>query len=53
MDFRVNMARCDPMVIRWRFLRINISNEYTIDDFKSIVQGDWDYLGWIQRMKGA
>ena len=38
----------DPMTIP----RINISNDYTLDDFKAIVHGDWDYLGWIHRFKG-
>lgn len=32
--------------------RMNIASEYTASDFKSIVVGNWDYLGWIQRMKG-
>lgn len=31
--------------------RINVSNEYTMSDFKAIVRGHWDYLGWIQAMK--
>jgi len=31
--------------------RINVSNEYTMADFQSIIRGDWDYLGWIQKMK--
>jgi len=31
--------------------RINIPKEYTIDDFKSVVCGDWDYIGWTQRVR--
>ena len=31
--------------------RINVANEYTMDDFKAIVRGDWDYLGWVQRWR--
>jgi len=38
----------DPLAIP----RINVSSEYTMSDFKAIVRGDWDYLGWIQRMRG-
>lgn len=38
----------DPLA----FPRINISNDYTFEDFKNIIWGKWDYLGWIQRMKG-
>ena len=39
----------DPLAVP----RINISNEYTMSDFKAVVSGDWDYLGWIQRMKAG
>jgi peptidoglycan/xylan/chitin deacetylase (PgdA/CDA1 family) len=38
----------DPLAVP----RINVSSEFSMSDFKSIVRGDWDYLGWIQRMKG-
>ena len=31
--------------------RIDVSNRYTLDDFKSIIHGDWDYLGWIQKAR--
>jgi peptidoglycan/xylan/chitin deacetylase (PgdA/CDA1 family) len=34
------------------FPRINVSCDYLLDDFKAIVRGDWDYLGWLQRAKG-
>jgi peptidoglycan/xylan/chitin deacetylase (PgdA/CDA1 family) len=30
--------------------RINVHNEYAIDDFKAITRGDWDYIGWIQKV---
>lgn len=33
--------------------RLNIENCYTLGDFKAIVTGDWDYLGWIQSAKAA
>ncbi len=33
--------------------RIDVSNRYTLDDFKAIVHGDWDYLGWIQKARAA
>lgn len=31
--------------------RINIDRGYDLRDFKAIVAGDWDYLGWWQRMR--
>ena len=34
------------------FPRMNISIEYTFDDFKKIIQGKWDYLGLIHKMRG-
>ena len=37
----------DPLA----FPRINIARDYTLDDFKSILRGDWDYLGWVQRAR--
>jgi peptidoglycan/xylan/chitin deacetylase (PgdA/CDA1 family) len=37
----------DPLALP----RINVSRNYSLDDFKAIVQGDWDYLGWLQRAK--
>lgn len=35
------------------FPRINVAREYSLDDFKAIVLGDWDYLGWTQRARGG
>ena len=32
--------------------RINVSKDYSLDDFKNIVSGKWDYLGWAQKIKG-
>jgi peptidoglycan/xylan/chitin deacetylase (PgdA/CDA1 family) len=32
--------------------RINISRDYSLDDFKDIVMGKWDYLGVIHKIKG-
>jgi len=31
--------------------RINIDADCTLDDFQSIVLGDWDYLGYLQRAR--
>lgn len=39
----------DPFAIP----RIDIARDYTLDDFKAIVRGDWDYLGWLQRARAA
>lgn len=33
--------------------RINITNDYTLDDFKAVARGDWDYLGWVQSVKAS
>ena len=33
--------------------RINISNEYSLADFKNIIRGKWDFLGlfhWVKRL---
>lgn len=32
--------------------RINISKEYSFEDFKEIIKGKWDYLGLIHQIKG-
>ncbi len=34
------------------FPRINVAQNYSLEDFRAIVRGDWDYLGWVQRAKG-
>jgi peptidoglycan/xylan/chitin deacetylase (PgdA/CDA1 family) len=31
--------------------RVNIERGYTLNDFRAIVRGDWDYLGIYQHMK--
>jgi len=31
--------------------RIAIARDYTLSDFKAVVQGDWDYLAWLQRWR--
>lgn len=36
----------------YAFPRMNISKDYTLEDFKNIIKGRWDYLGLIQKMKG-
>jgi peptidoglycan/xylan/chitin deacetylase (PgdA/CDA1 family) len=38
----------DPMALP----RINVAQDYSHEDFRAIVLGDWDYLGWVQRAKG-
>ena len=40
-------AHYNPMAVP----RINVSQEYSFDDFKAIIRGDWDYLGWLQRAR--
>ena len=35
----------DPYMIP----RIDVAKSYTLDDFKAIVRGDWDYLAWLQQ----
>ncbi len=37
----------DPFAIP----RIDIHRDYTIEDFAAIVRGDWDFLGWWQRIR--
>ena len=37
----------DPLA----FPRLNIDKDYSMDDFKAIVLGKWDYLNVIQRVK--
>lgn len=32
--------------------RINVDRNYTLDDFKQVVQGKWDFIGLIHRIKG-
>ncbi|HYP58354.1 MAG TPA: polysaccharide deacetylase family protein [Beijerinckia sp.] len=36
---------------RWAVPRINISNDYSLEDFAALAVGDWDYLGWFQKMR--
>jgi peptidoglycan/xylan/chitin deacetylase (PgdA/CDA1 family) len=35
----------------FRLARINVANDYTLEDFKAIVRGDWDYLAWVHRTR--
>jgi peptidoglycan/xylan/chitin deacetylase (PgdA/CDA1 family) len=37
----------DPLEIP----RINVKRDYSLDDFKAVVLGDWDYLRWVQRAR--
>lgn len=41
--------RCD----RFAIPRMNVAKEYTLDDLTAIVRGDWDYLGWVARVRAA
>lgn len=36
---------------RYRIPRADVRREYTLDDFSSVVQGDWDFLGHVQRFR--
>jgi peptidoglycan/xylan/chitin deacetylase (PgdA/CDA1 family) len=36
---------------RYRVPRTDIRRDYTLDDFSRVVQGDWDFLGSIQRFR--
>lgn len=36
---------------RYRIPRTDVRREYTLDDFSSVVQGKWDFLGTIQRFR--
>lgn len=37
----------DPL----RVPRADIQHRYTLDDFKCVVRGDWDYLGYYQQVR--
>ena len=34
---------------RFALPRVAMSNDYSLDDLRAIVAGDWDYIGWIQK----
>jgi len=36
---------------RYALPRIDISKQYSLDDFQAIIRGDWDFLGSIQRIR--
>ncbi len=36
---------------RYRIPRADVRREYTIDDFAAVVRGDWDFLGYVQKMR--
>lgn len=38
-----------PGFDRLAFARINVDSGWNLDDFAAVMQGDWDYLGWLQR----
>lgn len=40
-------AGSDPFALP----RLDISNQYSLEDFQAIVRGDWDFLGGIQRVR--
>lgn len=35
------------------FPRINVDRAWTMDDFRAVLRGDWDYLGWLQKLRHA
>ncbi len=35
----------------YRVPRADVRREYSLDDFAAVVQGDWDFLGHIQRLR--
>jgi peptidoglycan/xylan/chitin deacetylase (PgdA/CDA1 family) len=39
----------DPLALP----RINVANDYSLDDFAAILRGDWDYLHWLARAKAG
>lgn len=45
-------SRLVPSSDSFALPRINIAKEYSLADFKQIVKGKWDYLGFIQKAKG-
>ena len=44
-------GRLTPTVNRYAFPRINIDRYLTLDDFRAVMCGDWDYLKWFQRTR--
>lgn len=36
---------------RYRIPRTDVRRDYTLDDFSNVVEGDWDFLGHIQRFR--
>jgi peptidoglycan/xylan/chitin deacetylase (PgdA/CDA1 family) len=40
-------AKIDP----FRIPRADVRREYNLEDFKAVVRGDWDYLGYVQRFR--
>jgi peptidoglycan/xylan/chitin deacetylase (PgdA/CDA1 family) len=40
-----------PVPDPFRIPRADVRRDYTLDDFKAVVRGDWDYLGYIQRFR--
>lgn len=40
-----------PTSGRFALPRIDISNQYSLEDFRAIVRGHWDFLGGIQRVR--
>jgi peptidoglycan/xylan/chitin deacetylase (PgdA/CDA1 family) len=43
--------RADESLDRFRIPRVDIRREYSIEDFAAVVRGDWDYLGYLQRVR--
>jgi peptidoglycan/xylan/chitin deacetylase (PgdA/CDA1 family) len=43
--------RADESLDWFRIPRADIRREYSIEDFAAVVRGDWDYLGYVQRLR--
>lgn len=35
----------------YRIPRADVRRDYTIDDFAAVVKGDWDFLGYVQKIR--
>jgi peptidoglycan/xylan/chitin deacetylase (PgdA/CDA1 family) len=43
--------RQDDGLDPFRIPRADVRRDYGLDDFKAVVRGDWDYLGYIQKFR--
>jgi peptidoglycan/xylan/chitin deacetylase (PgdA/CDA1 family) len=42
----------DQKLDRYRVPRADVRREYSLEDFGAVVRGDWDYLGYLQKIRG-